>query len=53
MYAIITIIYNAHQQYLLEVRETPGETDFTAVHAEGRALTLDQVIAYAVQELRS
>lgn len=39
------------QQYLLEAREVLGETDFNAAHDEGRAMTLDQAISYALKEL--
>jgi non-specific serine/threonine protein kinase len=44
-------IHNVRQQYLLEARETLGETDYNAAHAEGRAMTLDQATAYALKAL--
>ena len=47
----IPIVNQARQQYLLEARETLGEADFNAAYAEGRAMILDQAIAYALKEL--
>ena len=47
----IPIVHNSLQQSLLEARETLGEVDFVAADTEGRALTLDQAIAYALKEL--
>jgi non-specific serine/threonine protein kinase len=44
-------IRNVRQQYLLEAREALGETDYNLAYAEGRTMTLDQAIAYALKEL--
>jgi predicted ATPase/class 3 adenylate cyclase len=42
---------NVRQQHLLEAREALGETDYNLAYAEGRPMTLDQAIAYALKEL--
>lgn len=47
----IPIIHAAREQYLLEARETLGETDFNAAYAEGRAMTLDQATVYSLKAL--
>jgi predicted ATPase/class 3 adenylate cyclase len=47
----IPMVHDTLQQYLLEAREALGEVDFNAACAEGRAMTLDQAIAYALKEL--
>ena len=47
----VPIIHDTLQRNLLEAREALGEVDFDAAHAEGRAMTLDQAIAYALKEL--
>ena len=44
-------VQNLIQQYLLEAREALGEADSNAAFAEGRAMTLDQAIVYALKEL--
>ena len=46
------VIHNAREQYLLEARETLGETDFNTAYAEGSNMTLHQATAYALKELR-
>jgi hypothetical protein len=47
----VPIIHDTLQRNLLEAREALGEVDFDAAHAEGRAMTLDQAIVYALKEL--
>ena len=47
----LPIVHDTLQRSLLEAREALGEVDFDAACAEGRAMTLDQAIAYALKEL--
>jgi len=47
----LPIVHDTLQRSLHEAREALGEAEYNAAYAEGRAMTLDQAIAYALKEL--
>jgi predicted ATPase/class 3 adenylate cyclase len=47
------VVRDAFQKYRLEAREALGEAEHDAAYAEGRLLSLDQAVAYGLQEAES